>query len=261
MMRDYYGEGVTDIRKPVIIAHRGASKQAPENTMAAFRRALELGAGGIETDVHLSADGHLMVAHDEKVDRTSNGKGLIRDKTFDELRSLDFGSWFSPEFKDERIPELDELLQLVSGWNGLLNIEIKNGPVFYPGIEQAVASAVRKYKLTNRTIISSFNHYSLVEIRKIDPEIKTAPLYMAGLHEPWKYAHSIGSIAIHPLFYNIVPEVVKGCKLNNIMINPFTVDHPEQIKAMIRAGVDGIITNVPDIAMKITNEMGGMGEL
>ncbi|NLV35097.1 MAG: glycerophosphodiester phosphodiesterase [Clostridiaceae bacterium] len=254
-------EGVTDIKKPVIIAHRGASRQAPENTMAAFRKALELGAGGIETDVHFSADGHLMVTHDEKLDRTSNGKGLIRDKSFDELKALDFGSWFSPEFKDERIPELDELLELISGWDGLLNIEIKNGPVFYPGIEQAVASAIREYRLTNRTIISSFNHYSLVEIRKIDPEIKTAPLYMAGIYEPWKYARSMGAIAIHPLFYNIVPEVLKGCKLNNIMVNPFTVDQPEQIKAMVEAGVDGIITNVPDIAIKIANEMGGKGTL
>lgn len=252
---------MADIKKPVIIAHRGASRHAPENTMAAFRKALELGAGGIETDVHLSADGHLMVTHDEKVDRTSNGKGLIRDKSFGELKSLDFGSWFSPEFKDERIPELDELLQMLGGWDGLLNVEIKNGPVFYPGIEQAVASAIRKHKFINRTIISSFNHYSLVEIRKIDPEIKTAPLYMAGLYEPWKYARSIGATAIHPLFYNIVPEVIKGCKLNGIMVNPFTVDQPEQIKAMVEAGVDGIITNVPDVAIKIANEMGGKGTL
>lgn len=245
------------IKAPVIIAHRGASRQAPENTMAAFKRALELGAGGIELDVHLSADGHLMVTHDEQLDRTSNGKGMVRDKTFAELRSLDFGSWFSPEFKDEKIPELEEVLQLIAGWDGLLNIEIKNGPIFYPGIEKAVANAIGKYRLTHRTIISSFNHYSLVEIRKINPEIKTAPLYMAGLCEPWEYARRMGSCAIHPLFYNIVPEVMKGCKLNSIMVNPFTVDQPEHIKAMAAAGVDGIITNVPDIALNIVREMGG----
>lgn len=246
-----------DIRAPVIIAHRGASRQAPENTMAAFKRALELGTGGIELDVHLSTDGHLMVTHDEQVDRTSNGKGLVRDKSSGELRELDFGSWFSPEFKDEKIPELEEVLQLIAGWDGLLNIEIKNGPIFYPGIEQAVADAVKKYNISQRTIISSFNHYSLVEIRKLMPEIKTAPLYMAGLYEPWEYARSMGACAIHPLFYNIVPEVMKGCKTNGILVNPFTVDQPEHIKAMISAGVDGIITNVPDIALKIVKEMGG----
>ena len=225
--------------------------------MAAFKRALELGTGGIELDVHLSTDGHLMVTHDEQVDRTSNGKGLVRDKSSGELRELDFGSWFSPEFKDEKIPELEEVLQLIAGWDGFLNIEIKNGPIFYPGIEQAVADAVKKYNISQRTIISSFNHYSLVEIRKLMPEIKTAPLYMAGLYEPWEYARSMGACAIHPLFYNIVPEVMKGCKTNGILVNPFTVDQPEHIKAMISAGVDGIITNVPDIALKIVKEMGG----
>ena len=245
-----------DIKTPVIIAHRGASRQAPENTMAAFKRALELGSGGIELDVHLSADGHLVVIHDEQVDRTSNGRGFVRDMTLKELRSLDFGSWFSPEFKDEKIPELEEVMQLIAGWDGLFNIEIKNGPIFYPGIEKAVADAIAKYKLTQRTIVSSFNHYSLVEIRRINPEIKTAPLYMAGLYKPCEYARSIGAFAIHPLFYNIVPEVMKDCKKNGIMVNPFTVDQPEYIKAMVAAGVDGIITNVPDIALNIIREMG-----
>ncbi len=240
----------------MIIAHRGASKQAPENTMAAFRRALELGADGIELDVHLTSDGYLAVIHDEMLDRTSNGKGLVRDRTLAELKELDFGSWFSKDFSGERIPELNEVLRLLSDWDGLLNIEIKNGPVFYPGIEKAVADAVRKYKRLNRTIISSFNHYSLVDIRKYEPGIKTAPLYMAGIYQPWEYARSIGASAIHPLFYNIVPEVMLGCKQNNIMVNPFTVDQPEHIKAMAAAGVDGIITDVPDIALKIVKEMG-----
>ena len=247
-----------NIRTPIIIAHRGASKQAPENTMAAFTRALELNAGGLELDVHLSSDGHLVVTHDEEVGRTSNGKGLVKDKTFDELKSLDFGSWFSPKFRGEKIPELKEVLQLIAGWDGLLNIEIKNGPVFYPGIEKAVADEIRKYKLTHRTIISSFNHYSLVEIRKIDPEIKTAPLYAAGIYEPWDYARRLGACAIHPQFYGIAPEIVKGCRLNNIRINPYTVDRPEHIKAIAAAGVDGIITNVPDTALKIVGGDGGV---
>ncbi|MGI6669882.1 MAG: glycerophosphodiester phosphodiesterase [Acetivibrionales bacterium] len=243
---------------PVIFAHRGASMQAPENTMPAFIKALELGAGGIELDVHLSSDGRPVVIHDEKVDRTSNGTGYVRDMAFNELKELDFGSWFSAEYKDTRIPGLEEVLELVAEWDGILNIEIKNGPVFYPGIERAVLDAVEKYDLARRTIISSFNHYSLVEIRRINPVIKTAPLYMAGLYEPWEYARRLGAHAIHPLFYNIVPEVMNGCKLNNIIVNPFTVDHPEHIRAMVEAGVDGIITNVPDIALKEVKEIGGV---
>jgi len=248
---------MSSIEAPLIIAHRGASKMAPENTLAAFKKALELGAGGIELDVHLSRDGQLVVIHDEKLDRTSNGKGFVGDKTLDELKALDFGSWFSPEFRNEKIPTLEEVLNLLDNWDGLLNIEIKNGPVFYPGIEKAVSQAITAHKRANRTIISSFNHYSLVEIRKLNPQLVTAPLYMAGIYEPWEYAKRLGAAFIHPLFYNIVPEVVKGCKQNNIKINPFTVDLPEHIKAMVSAGVDGIITNVPDVALKIVKEMGG----
>lgn len=248
---------MSGIEAPLIIAHRGASKKAPENTMASFKKALELGANGIELDVHLSSDGHLVVTHDEQLERTSNGKGLVKDKSLDELKSLDFGSWFSPEFKNEKIPTLEEVLDLLDNWDGLLNIEIKNGPIFYSGIEEAVSQAIMSHKRANRTIISSFNHYSLVEIRKLNPAIITAPLYMAGIFEPWEYARRLGSVAIHPLFYNIVPEVVRGCKLNNIGVNPFTVDQPEHIKAMVAAGVDGIITNVPDVALKIVKEMGG----
>ncbi len=249
-------DGRTHVDSPMITAHRGASNQAPENTMPAFRRALELGADGIELDVHMSADGRLVVIHDETVDRTSNGKGLVKDKTLAELKELDFGSWFSEGFRGEKIPELEDVLELLSDRDVLLNIEIKNGPVFYPGIETAVADALQKYGMTDRTIISSFNHYTLVEIRRYNPGIRTAPLYMAGLYKPWDYARSIGASAIHPLFYNIVPEVVKGCRENNISVNPFTVDRPEHIRAVAEAGVDGIITNVPDVAIKIVREMG-----
>lgn len=242
---------------PIIIAHRGASKLAPENTIAAFRKALELGAGGIELDVHLSRDGHIVVIHDELVNRTSNGKGLVKDKTLDELRELDFGSWFSPAFKNERIPELEDVLKLIDGWDGILNIELKNGPVFYPGIEQAVLDMLVKYDMIPRTIISSFNHYSLVEMRRLNSEIRTAPLYAAGLFEPWNYAKKMGAYAIHPLFYNIVPQIMDGCRLNGIKVHPYTVDDPEYIRAMVAAGVEGIITNVPDIALKIIGEMRG----
>ncbi|HHW48137.1 MAG TPA: glycerophosphodiester phosphodiesterase, partial [Clostridiaceae bacterium] len=164
--------------KPVVIAHRGAPKHAPENTIAAFRKALELGAEGIELDVHLSADGHLVVIHDEKVDRTSDGKGLVKEKTLEELKALDFGSWFSKEFKGETIPTLDEVLELLKSWTGIINIEIKGGSVFYPNIEEKVVRKIEKLKIEEKIIISSFNHYSLVEIKKLNPKIKTGILYV-----------------------------------------------------------------------------------
>lgn len=237
--------------RPVIIAHRGASAYAPENTMASFKKALEMGAEGIELDVHLTADGHLVVVHDPKVDRTSNGSGWVKDMTLSQLRKLDFGSWFLPEFKGERIPLLDEIMELLKDHNVLLNIEAKSGPVIYQGMEKMLSEIIHAYNMTDRVIVSSFNHYSLVELKRISPDIKTGLLYNAGLYEPWDYARKVGAYAIHPLFYNVVPEIVEGCKKHKVAINPFTVDQPELIRKVAEAGVDGIITNVPDVALKI----------
>lgn len=248
------------MKKPVVIAHRGASAYAPENTMSAFKKALDMGAGGIELDVHLSKDGRIVVIHDERIDRTSNGKGMVRDFTLDELKNLDFGSWFSQEYAGERIPLLEEVLELLNGWDGLLNIEIKSGIVLYPGIENKLVELVKKYHMDSKVIYSSFNHYSLAELKRIDPEAKIGLLYGEGLIDPWEYALRVGAYAIHPVFYAVVPDIVKGCRENGIAVNTFTVDHPEHILRMAEAGVDGIITNVPDIALKIIKERKGLNE-
>jgi glycerophosphoryl diester phosphodiesterase len=241
------------MRKPMIIAHRGASAYAPENTMVSFKRALEMGAEGIELDVHLTADGYMAVIHDGKVDRTSSGKGWVKDMTLSQLRELDFGSWFSPEFKGERIPVLEDIMELLKNRNVLLNIEAKSGPIIYHGLEEKLSKIIHDYGMTDRVIVSSFNHYSLVHLKSISPDIKIGLLYEAGLYEPWDYAKKLDAYAIHPLFYNAVPEIVEGCRKHGVAVNPFTVDQPELIRKVAAAGVDGIITNVPDIALKVVN--------
>ena len=238
-----------------VIAHRGASAYAPENTMSAFKKAISMGAGGIELDVQLSRDGRVVVIHDEKVDRTSDGKGWVKDFDLIDLKALDFGSWFGQEYAGERIPVLEEVLDLLKDWDGLLNIEIKNGLIIYPGIEEKVAELIKKYDFVNRVIISSFNHYSLVKMKRILPQVKTGILYMAGLYEPWEYAKRIKAYALHPAYYNVVPEIMEGCIKHGVAVNPFTVDHPDLIRKMAAAGVSGIITNVPDVAIKILEEM------
>jgi len=243
------------MKKPLVIAHRGASHVAPENTMAAYKKAIEMGADGIEIDVQLSKDGQLVVIHDQTLNRTSNKTGFVRDFTLKELKSFDFGSWFSPDFAGQTIPTLEEVLDLLSPTGMLLIIEIKNGPIFYDNIEKKVADMVSGYNMLDRAIISSFNHYSLVEIKKYCPKLATGALYAAGIYEPWEYAKRIGAEAIHPLFYNIVPQVMEGCLRNGIKVNPYTVDQPEYIKNVALAGVSGIITNVPDTALKVLNEM------
>jgi glycerophosphoryl diester phosphodiesterase len=215
--------------------------------MAAFVKAIELGAGGIELDVQMTKDGHIVVIHDETIDRTSNASGKITNLTISELLSLDFGGWFSDEFIGEKIPTLEMVLDLLSGWEGILNIEIKSGDI---GIESSVIELINKYNMRDRVIVSSFDHYTLVNVKKLDGDIKTGALFMETLYKPWEYAKWIGASAIHPDFSAITPEIIRECLVNGIEVNVFTVDNAEDIRMLSKANVSGIITNTPDTALK-----------
>ncbi|MGE5529075.1 MAG: glycerophosphodiester phosphodiesterase [Patescibacteria group bacterium] len=237
------------MKRPVVYAHRGASAICPENTMAAFRMALEMGAGGIETDVQMSRDGRLVLCHDEMLDRTTNGRGPLAARAWDELRALDAGAWFGEEFAGERLPLLEDLLELLAPSGARLNIEIKSGVVIYPGIEEAVVAEVRRHGMAERVILSSFNHYSLLACKRLAPEIATGVLYMEGLVDPWLYARRIEADALHPLHYGVRPELVAGAHAAGLLVNTWTVDDPGRIEVLSQAGVDGIITNTPDRAL------------
>ena len=232
---------------PKIIGHRGVPHLAPENTMASFKTAVANGAEGLETDVQMTKDGALVLIHDETLDRTTNGKGLVLNHTLKELKSLDAGSKFSPDFENERIPTLREFLEYVSDKDLLINIEIKSGVILYPGIEKKLIEMLHEYGLGESIILSSFNHYSLVTCKEIDSGIKTGILYMAGLYNPWDYAKAVGADALHPLFYSVRPETIGGLRDSGLLINPYTVDSPGDMKNMIALGVSGIITNYCDV--------------
>ncbi|MBU6430317.1 MAG: glycerophosphodiester phosphodiesterase, partial [Cyanobacteria bacterium REEB65] len=140
-----------------LIAHRGASGYAPENTMASFRLALEMGAKAIELDVHQTKDGQLVVAHDEDLKRTGKRKVRIKDLTSEELSKIDVGSWFDPCFSNERVPKLAEVFELVDG-KAELHVELKRGSKLYPGIEEKVVEMIRRRKAQKSTLVSSFDH-------------------------------------------------------------------------------------------------------
>ena len=236
------------------IAHRGASAYCPENTMAAFARAVELGATAIETDVQMTSDGQLVLIHDESLERTTGLPKLVKDVTLEELRRLDAGSWFDPAFRGERIPTLRELLELVESGPLQVNLELKNGVVRYPGLEEAVIEEVRRFGMSARVILSSFNHYSLVHCKRIAPDIRTGVLYMEGLYEPWDYAARIGADALHPYHYAVMPEWVKKAAERRIACHPFTVNEPDEMRRLLAAGVAGIITDYPDRLAKLLEE-------
>jgi glycerophosphoryl diester phosphodiesterase len=228
-------------------AHRGFSGEYPENTMLAFKKAVEAGCDGIETDVQLTKDGVAVLCHDETLDRTTKGKGLLSKYTYSELCDLDAGIKFGKKFKGEKIPTLDELLLLCKNNNILINIELKNGIVMYDSLEKIVIDKVIKFNMLDKCILSSFNHYSMVACKEINPEIKTGLLYTAGLYKPSIYGKYTGADALHPFFYSVLhKEVVDDIKSANLKINAYTVDEEAHMKALINLGIDGIITNYPN---------------
>lgn len=237
--------------KTVIYAHRGASGSAPENTMAAFRRAVSMGSHGIECDVQMTKDDKLIICHDELLDRTSNGKGFIKDKSYEEIRSLDAGSWFSKEYAGEKIPLLEELLELVKSSGIYINIELKTGIIQYNGIEDKVVNMVKSYGLLDKTIFSSFNHYSIFEVKDKCPDAYTGALYMEGLYEPWRYLEAIKCDCAHPFYMAAQPIITEGLVQHGYTINTFTVDDSNTARNLVKSGVEGIITNHPERMLEI----------
>lgn len=235
-------------------AHRGASGYYPENTMSSFEEAVKQKADGIELDVHLSKDGYLVVCHDETLNRTTNGKGFIKQYDLYELKQLDAGSWFDKRFKGEKIPLLEEAIDLVKRSNMELNIEIKAGSIFYPGIEEKVLKMIDKYGVRNKVIISSFDHYSLVKIKNLDKDIKTGILYTEALYKPINYMKTTGANALHPNYITLTKDVVEEAHSLGIDINTYTVNIEEHIRLIKSMNVNAIITNYPDIAKAILAE-------
>lgn len=244
------------MKNVINFAHRGASGCCPENTLAAFQKALELGATGIETDVQLTKDGQVIVIHDESLARTAGLKKLVKDTEYEELSSLDAGSWFAPAFHNQRIPTLEQLLELLKPTGIVLNIELKNGVIPYPGIEEKVIRMVRDFRMTERVIISSFNHYSLVTCKQLAPEIRTGILYMEGLYRPWDYAASLQADALHAYKLAVTPEWAAEASAHGIAYHPFTVNDPSEMETLIDAGAAGIITDYPDRLAEILARRG-----
>lgn len=236
--------------RPLIFAHRGASYKAPENTMAAFQLALEEGADGIELDVHVSADGVPVVIHDARLERTTNGRGWITEWTVKELKTLDAGSWFDPEYAQERIPLLEEVLAWIKPTSLHLNIELKDAPKMSQDILERVVALVRAYDLGERVVISSFHHERLVHLKAIAPEIERAILYVARLYQPWVYAAYVGASALHPYFEAVDARYVREVRAQGLAIRPYTVDDPQRIRELSAFGVTAVITNTPQQAKR-----------
>ena len=240
-----------------IYAHRGASGYAPENTLRAFALAADMGADGVELDVHLTLDDELVVAHDETIDRCSNGTGLIREKTLRELKGYRFHNGL-PQFKNAAIPTLGEVFELLRPTGLLINIELKNSLIDYPGLEQKCIDLAAREGILSRILFSSFNHHSLKKIKAIDPGLYCGLLYECTMIKPWVYAVALEMDALHPHYSEVlIPggECAAAHKAG-IDVNPWTVNGEDDLRAVISAGADGIITNYPDRALALLTDHG-----
>lgn len=237
-----------------IFAHRGFSGKYPENTILAFKKAIEARADGIELDVQLTKDGEVVIIHDETIDRTTNGKGFVVDYTYEEISKFDA----SYTFKDmgfNPIPTLREYFELVKDLDIVTNIELKTGVNEYLGIEKKVLDLILEYNLEKKVIISSFNHFSVIRMRDLAPQLKYGFLSEDWLIDAGKYVHSHGIQCYHPRYNNLIPEVIEELRKYGLEINTWTVNSEKDMRYLYSNKIDVIITNYPDLAREIKEKM------
>lgn len=236
----------------IVHAHRGASAYAPENTIPAFRLAAALGSGAVENDIHLTADGNIVVCHDDDISRTSNGRGFISQMTFSQLRQYDFGSWRGDEFRGTTIPSLEEFLAATSSIR-LLNIELKSPLPAPQRLDELLEGLYGQLELAGRiesTLISTFHHDWAARLKQRYPRLRCALLYGERLNaeETLALVRQYRADAVHPNIDHLEQSEVEACLCRGIDVNVWTADTPEQMQKAASFGVTGIITNVPDRA-------------
>lgn len=244
------------VKNPLIIAHRGSSRYAPENTLAAFCLAYEQGADGIELDAKLTIDGEVIVIHDQTLDRTTGSSGRVIDQTLAKLKTLDAGSFFSHAFQGERIPTLDEVFREL-GKKLLINVELTS--YLSPGdmLPEKVADLVKKHGVAQNILFSSFHPIILHRIRKLLPDIPAALLTADGILSMVGNSfigRMISPDWIHPHISKATNNFIKNQHDTGRKVNAWTVNDPDEIQRLIFAGVDGIITDDPIIAIKLREE-------
>ena len=217
----------------LIIAHRGASGYEPENTLRSVKKALELGADMVEVDVHVSRDGCMVVIHDARLERTTNGKGYVKDMTLKELKKLDAGL-------GERIPTLEEVIQLVRG-KAQLVVEMK-----VPGTEERVQE-IEENGLENEALITSFYHPVIRRVKELNPNVQAGVIIASRPVKPVQPAIDANANALFPKYTFVDQQMVLVAHKNNLAVYPWTMDTLSEIKPLIEMGVDGIVTNKPDI--------------
>jgi len=232
------------MRQPWVIAHRGASGHAPENTMVAFRRAVELGARFIETDLQMTRDARFVAMHDSTVERTTNGRGAVRDLTLAQVAELDAGKWFDRSFMGERVPTLEQILSFAREADIVLYLEIKYEVAY--GLHHSLAAELTSQGDAARVVLLSFDPTTLDGIRQFDRTLMTG-LLVDDLHpDSVKLAVGVGARQFCPRADVVTPELVSEAHQADLQVATWTANKPDQMRRLILAGVDGVMTDFPD---------------
>jgi glycerophosphoryl diester phosphodiesterase len=241
-----------DLPGPVIIAHRGDKTHAPENTLPAFTAAAENGADAIECDVKLTADGQVIVLHDQTVNRTTNGSGKISNLPFTVVRELDAGAWFSDVFRGECIPTLDEVFEMV-GKRMYINVELTNYATPGDDLVTKVVDLVKKHGLQSKMLFSSFFARNLQITRSLLPEVPRGLLCKRGMLGFWgrTFGWRGDYFAMHPFLTDVTPTLVNRVQASSKRVHAWTVNSEEDLMRMIDIGMDAIITDDPILALHL----------
>ncbi len=241
---------------PLVIGHRGASAHAPENTLAAFRRTVELGADAVELDAKLTADQKVVVIHDQTVDRTTGVHGVVNQMTLSQIKKLDAGSFFDAEFTGEPIPTLEEVFFEV-GQHTYINIELTNYTSPNDPLPDLVSELVLKHEMQDRVIFSSFNTRNLWRIRRLLPKTPVAILTTAGSTKriiPGLLGRLASPRFVNHYFTDVNQRFVTVEHGRGRKINVWTVNDPIEMKRLFNLGIDGIITDDPSLARQVLEE-------
>jgi len=241
----------TKLTPPYFFAHRGASARAPENTLSAFELAVKQGAPAIEFDVKVTSDGHVVIIHDQIVDRTTNGTGQVTKLPLAALRELDAGAWLSADFRGEKIPTLDEVFEAV-GKKIFMNVELTNYATPLDALVPKVAGLVKKHGLERRVMFSSFFPHNLMNAARLLPKVSRGQLFLGGGAGWWQRAWGrlINVQAEHPDKQDVTAEYVKNAHARGRRVQAYTVNAPEDMRRLRELGVDAIFTDDPLAALE-----------
>ncbi|KWW12578.1 hypothetical protein AS888_09455 [Peribacillus simplex] len=233
-----------------IFAHRGSKGTHPENTIAAFQKAAETGADGIEFDVHLGADGELVIIHDETLDRTTSLTGYVKDHSSQELKTGDAGVKYAKKFTGERIPFLREVFDWAKGNDLLMNVEIKTDKLAYEGIEQKIIDSIRHHQMEQRVILSSFNHQSIEKVKLLAPELERALLFEGLPDNLEQILRDKQESGFHPDKNSLTEATNEIAKTLGYKVRPWVANEEADIIKLAKMGVDVIMTDFPEMALK-----------